>query len=271
MDGSLPPQSPPPSQAVTPPTTQQATYPLPQTPINDSNGHKILKRIAIIVSILVFVVIVIVISAIALTVYTDTKLPLFSKHKKDLTLIFYKIPLIPKNPEQILITAIDKNTRLKTYTPDFSLTAQIKSTDVEIGSVDLQVNGPVDITDEKNIAFSINGKAAVNFGGHSYELDGKVIKKDKAVYGKVDKLPDGLLQLYSGLYGGTAASQQSDAEIKNNLTELYKNWIKYEFSSLPTKARAELEKNIESTSITNSIREEAQNFLLKSSILPDVY
>lgn len=269
MDGALPSQSLPPPQATPPSATQPAEYP-PQTPINGSNGHKILKRIAFIVSIFVFVVIGIGISAMAITVYTDTKLPLLSKHKKDLTLIFYKIPLIPKNPEQILITAIDKNTKLKTYTPDFSLTAQIKSTDVEIGSLDLQVDGPVDITNEKNIAFSIDGKASINFGGHSYELDGKVIKKDKAVYGKVDKLPDGLIQLYGGLSGGTAAGQQSDAEIKNNLTELYKNWIKYEFSSLPTKARAELEKNIESTSITNSIREEAQNFLLKSSILPEV-
>jgi hypothetical protein len=78
-----------------------------------------------------------------------------------------------------LITAVDKNTRLKTYTPDFSMTAQLKTADVELGSIDLQVKGPVDITDGKNIAFSIDGKAAVNFGGHSYEIDGKIIEKKR--------------------------------------------------------------------------------------------
>jgi hypothetical protein len=73
-----------------------------------------------------------------------------------------------------------------------------------------------------------------------------------------------------GGYAGIAPTQTPQEEIKKNFEELFKNWIKYEFKSLPTKAREELEKNIESTSITNKIREESENFLLKSSILPEV-
>ncbi len=265
MDPALPTN--PPSSAPPPP----ASGPKPQLSPLGNPGAGIFKKIIITFLIIVVLLVITVGSTLALTVYTNVKLPLLSEHKKDLTLVFYKIPLIPKNPEQILITAVDKNTRLKTYAPDFSLTAQVKSTDVEIGSIDLQVNGPVDITDEKNIIFSIDGKAAVNFGGQSYEIDGKILKKDKAIYGKIDKLPDNLIKMYSGMgYSTNYIAQTPEQEIKSNLEDLFKNWIKYEFKNLPTKAREELEKNIESTSITNSIREEAQNFLLKSSILPEV-
>lgn len=259
-----------PTQSAPPPPSA----PPIQNPLNTGSmaspfRHDTLKKIIITFGALFLLIVIVVVGAMAVTVYTKTKLPILSSHRKELTLLFYKIPLIPKNPEQILITAVDKNTRLKTYTPDFSLTAQLKTADVELGSIDLQVKGPVDITDEKSIAFSIDGKAAVNFGGHSYEVDGKIIEKNKAIYAKLDKLPAEVMNLgtYMGVAPQTLTPQE---EIKQNFEELFKNWIKYEFKSLPTKAREELEKNIESTSITNKIREESENFLLKSSILPEV-
>lgn len=263
-----------PSQPVQPTAPPPPPPPPIQNPLSSSSmaspfRHNTLRKFILTGFILFFLFILLSVIAMSITVYTKTKLPLLSSHRRDLTLLFYKIPLIPKNPEQILITAVDKNTRLKTYTPDFSLTAQLKTADVELGSIDLQVKGPVDITDEKSIAFSMDGKAAINFGGHSYEVDGKVIEKNKIIYAKLDKLPAEVINLgtYMGVASQTVTPQE---EIKQNFEELFKNWIKYELKSLPTKAREELEKNIESTSITNKIREESENFLLKSSILPEV-
>ncbi len=165
---------------------------------------------------------------------------------------------------------------IRPYTPNFSFTAQLKNTDVELGSLDLEAEGPVDITDEKNFGVNVNLKAALNFGGKSYEVQGKLIKKDKAFYGKIEKLPEELINMYSTSYSGGAyltaltAPQTPQEEIQANLQELFKNWIIYETKSLPTKAREELERNIESTSITNKIRKETEEFLLKSSILPEV-
>lgn len=209
-------------------------------------------------------------TASAITVYSNVKLPFFKDHKKDLTLIFYKIPLIPKNPEQILLAAVDKNTRLKTYNPDFSFTAQLTNTNVEAVSLDLQVNGPVDITNEKKFAFDINAKAALNFLGKSYEVDGKIKKKDDTFYFKIDKVPDQVVSMLGGIYSVDPKASNPSDEIRKNLEEVFQNWIKYEMKNLPTEARKELEKNIESTSVTNQVREEAQDFLLGSSILPEV-
>jgi len=280
----VPPTQPPVAPNPTPQAQPQAQQPIAPATLNNGNPISnflfklkfylkvgrfgFVKIIVLIIAVLVFLTG----TTATLAVYTDINIPFVSKYKQDLTLFYYKIPLIPKTPEQILIAAVDKNTRLKTYNPNFSFAAQLKNTEVELGSLDFEMAGPVDITDEKNFAFNVEGKAALNFGGKSYQIDGKLMKKDKAFYGKIDKLPDELLKMYGGAAGINSASitQTPQEEIQANLEELFKNWIKYEFKNLPTKAREELEKNIESTSITNKVREEAQEFLLKSSILPEV-
>lgn len=272
MDSNLPPVNPQnPLQNTQPNTQKLASNPLGKLPSIKGFPSILKSKFVKLFGIVVFLIIFIVASLTTLTVYSDLKIPLISDYKNDLILIYYKIPLIPQTPEQILIAAVDKNTRLKTYTPNFSFAGQIKNSDIELGSLDLEFVGQVDITDEKNIAFLVDAKAALNYGGKSYQLDGKIMKKDKAFYGKIDKLPDALTELYSSFFiGRTDDSEISKNEIQSNLEELYKKWVIYEFVNLPTKAREELEKNIENTSITNQIREEAQNFLLKSSILPQV-
>src|ERR1044071_5460349 len=113
MDPNQPPSSPSAPQATpTPSAVPQATpvaqaTPQKKNPLSDllfkiqfmaKVGQFKLLKILLIVLFLVFVLVG---GAMAATVYTDIKLPILHEQKNNLTLMFYKIPLIPKNPEQI--------------------------------------------------------------------------------------------------------------------------------------------------------------------------
>lgn len=217
--------------------------------------------------------ILIVITLSFLTVYTPLKIPLFNSYNKELNLFFYHIPLFPKTSEQILLNAVDKNAKISSYNPDFSLTAQLGSSTIEAAGLDLVIKGPIDLNEEKGLQFDAQAQGAVNYLGKTYKASFNVRQVNKKLYARVESISDEILSFVSAMAGSYAApgtTTKPNTEIETNLKKVFENWIAYENPGIESEARRELEKNTSEKSIIDAARKNAQDFLLKTSVLPDV-
>lgn len=213
--------------------------------------------------------------------YTKAKIPFLSdKGRRDLITALYNVPLLPKTAEQVLVVAVDRNTKINSYAPDFSFSAKIGAGSVSLASMDFHVAGPVDFTPDKKTSMDLTADAFLSFAGNSYQLNGKLRKIEDKLYFKLDKLPDALLGLYStyssySIYGsGLDGSSQKDSasetkEIADNINKALANWIVYDNGGLQSEARKNLDKG-EDSSVINAVRKNTQEFLLKSNTLPEV-
>lgn len=221
-------------------------------------------------------------SIACIATYSRAKIPFVSdKGRRDLIVGLYKVPFLPRTAEQVLLVAVEKNTKINSYSPDFSFSARMGASSVSLGSVDFHVKGPVDFTPDKKTSMDLTGQAQISLAGKSYQLDGKLRKVEDKIYFKLDKLPDALLDMYSsfGSYssyygGGYGYSAPTDTEaekkeISENINRALINWIVYDNGGLDSEARKNLDKGDE-TSVINSVRKNTQDFLLKSNILPEV-
>jgi hypothetical protein len=235
-----------------------------------------------VVVLLVLLILFFFSSALVLT-YTSAKVPFISaQSRRNIVVGMYYVPFFPKTAEQILLVAVEKNTEISTYNPDFSFSAKLGAAQVPVFSADIHVSGPVDFTKDKKTSVDLAGEAAVNFGGEDYQIGGKIRKIEDDIYFKVDKIPEaffGYYSLYSGYsygygYGGydspdQAALDAETAEIASNVNKALENWIIYEASEFKSEARDKVERG-SGESLIDGVREETQDFLLKSNTLPQV-
>ncbi len=215
----------------------------------------------------------------ALFLYSNLKIPFISAQTRQNILISaYNIPLIPKTPEQILLTAANNNTKLTRYNPDFSIGANLGNTAVNIVSLDFKLNGPVDFSSDK-LSFDLKFGLGVNVSGTSYQASGQAKKAQDKVYFKIDNISDSILDLYTSLsssfysYGSTgtkSASSSAGVEVKKNIQAVLVNWVMYDTQGVESEARKSLEKSAKNESVIDTTRKNIQEFLLKSKILPQV-
>lgn len=228
---------------------------------------------------LVFLVLVYVSSAFIVT-YTNAKVPFISDStRRSIVVGLYHVPFLPKTAEQILLVAVEKNTEVNTYNPDFSFSAQIGAVEVPVASADIHIRGPVDFTKGKKTSMDLTGDAQLSFGGENYQIGGKTRKIEDDIYFKIDKIPEaffGYYSLYSGYgygYDSYDTNQQAidaeTAEIAANVNKALENWIIYEAGEFESEARDRLDSG-SGESLIDSVREETQDFLLKSKTLPEV-
>lgn len=244
-----------------------------QTPLNTPRPPRKLSDFPIVPLVAVFslLVILIVITLSFLTVYTPLKIPLFESYNKELNLFFYRLPLFPKTSEQILINAVDKNAEIRSYHPNFSLTATLGSSTIEAAGLDLVIAGPVAL-DEDSMSFDVVAQAAVNYQGQKYEVKAKAVQIKNELYVKMDSVSDSILGMLASFTGGYAGASQtlSNSQIQNNLARLFPYWIAYGRQGIDSEARRELNRSAPQRSIVDTARTGAQDFLLKSNVLPSV-
>lgn len=236
---------------------------------SSSKPHGQVNKLLIIVTLIFLVVFLLLSILSALTVYTDVNVPFFSANKKSLSVIFYRLPFAPKTPEIILIAAVEKNAKLNTYNPNFSLSADLGSSGISALSIDLEISGPIDITPKQKIAFSVNIDALVNFAGNSLDLSGEIRQKEGSTYFKLDSIPE-LLSGFLGSRVKTDISDEEKKEIEENTQKVLENWIILEKLNLESEARKELDKRSSEQSLIDGVRRSIQDFLLKSKVLPEV-
>jgi hypothetical protein len=204
--------------------------------------------------------------------YTTTSLPISVAQRNGLKVLLYYLPLFPKTPEQILLVAIDKNAQILTATPNFSLSAAISSTTLNIASLDLTVKGPVDFTPDKPFATNVSVDAAASLGSSSYEVSGNMIQKNGSTYFKINKIPGDLLSLLTSqgenAYGTNNISAAEQAQIKKRQQQVFTKWIIYNDNTINSPAKDNLEKN--NQSIISDMQKNVQNFFLKTDTLPEV-
>lgn len=223
------------------------------------------KKLKIAVAIVIILILFIGFLIPVLTVYANVKIPLMSdKFRRGIVVFTYHIPLLPKTSEQIILAAVDNNTKLTAYTPDFSLSANLLTADVAGISLDIKASGPVVIPSNNKISFDINFSAAANIVVANMQLSGKARKIGDDAYIKLDSLPTNILDFM----GGTSASKTSP-EIKKNLDDLLSHWIVINTTNT---FQSEAKKNLDNNQqpIIAQVRNNVQDFLLRSNVMSEV-
>lgn len=126
----------------------------------------------------------------------------------------FKISLTPKTPEQILLAAVNSNNQVHTYTPEFSASATIGAGAMTIGSLDLKIQDPIDVTPKQQMAFDIMADIGVNYACTLYQATGSVRKKDSVLFGKIDQVSDSIIDTYGSFSYSSSDSSLSTDEIK---------------------------------------------------------
>ena len=196
--------------------------------------------------------------------------------QKTLAIAVYKIPLLPKTPQQILFAASNTNKVLTSYTPDFSVSMALSGSTINAASFDLNLVGPVDFTDPAQPKFDVVIDVGANLAGNTYQGNGKIRGIGPKIYFKLEQLPEevqkGLSGGLLGMMGGGGFEDQPEIsdEVKRNLEEVMKNWIVYDTSGLDTPARQAMDEQKRNQSLVDSSRESIQEFLSRGTVLPDV-
>jgi len=232
------------------------------------------SKIGVIIGGVFFAILLLLVSAALVSVYARVDLPFVSPQtRQQLVLFTSKIPLIPKTPEQILLAAADSNSKLISYTPEFSVSASLGGTAVNAGSLDFKLVGPVDFTNNQ-LTFDLAADIGVNVAGTLYQGKGQVRQVGKTVYAKIDTVSDSVISLigsFGRYFGGIATSTpSSQVEIKANLEKAFVNWLVYDTSGIESEARKKLDANVQNKSLIDSSRKNTQDFLLNKQVLPEV-
>lgn len=218
------------------------------------------------IALAVIVLLVLFLGALipAVTVYANVKIPLMSdKFRRGIVVFTYHIPFLPKTSEQIILAAVENNTELRAYTPDFSLSASLSSADITGMSLDLKASGPVVISDDENISFDLSFSGDANLLIANVSASGKLRKVGDNAYAKIDKFPEMLLG-----FAGFSGESSNSSEIKQNLDELFKNWIAISSENdFQSEAKENLQKSQET--MIAQVQEGVQDFLLKSDVLSE--
>lgn len=212
------------------------------------------------------------VSLVVTTVYTGFRPPLVSNNTRNsMLLALYKVPLIPKTPEQILLAAMRKEAALSTYTTDFSISARLGGTAIDAGSLDLHITGPVHFS-ETTSEFDVSIDAGVNVAGTLYHGKGTIRKSGEKVYGMLVYISDSIIKLVttytSILYGEDA--QGDITEIRSNLNTVLGKWVEYDTKGIESEARKNIAKLNQEQSLVDSTRKNTQEFLLREAVLPEV-
>lgn len=222
-------------------------------------------------AVLCLLVVLISITLAFLTVYTPLKVPLFESYNKELNLFFYRVPFFPKTSEQILLNAVDKNAKITSYNPNFSISAQIASSTIEAASLDLAISGPI-VLNEKSVSFDIKAKAAAGYQGKNYTASLNARQLEGDLYVQISSISEPILEILSGFMNPPSTSEEklSNPQIQNNLQKVFSYWIEYPKQNFQSEARTQLQQTTPQRSIVDQARKSAQDFLLKGNVLPEV-
>lgn len=247
---------------------------VPQSPPQISHHASSLGRKIVILSLsILFFMFVSSVAFASLSVYTPAVDGFTTpEQQKALALFVYKIPLLPKTPEQILLAAVESNSELTTYSPEFSMSGSLGSSAVTIGSFDMKTKGKVDFSKDKQPAFDLAVDVGLSFAGTSYQASGQLRKVENKVYYKIDKLSDSIIDTYTSFssQGSTEAAEASSEEIKAALEKIFAKWAMYDIASIESEAREALDKRGRDSSLVDSTRRKVQDILLQDTILPEV-
>lgn len=213
-----------------------------------------------------------------MTVYRRAQFPgLSPKNRLGLVKALYRIPFLPKTPEQILLSAVEQNIRLTKYTPDFSFSGALHSNGISGGSLDLHIRGPIDYTDLNNVSFDMAASFSANFAGTTYQGSTLMRKNDETIYAKIESLSDSIIDAvisWSSLLGRTSPNDPKEEvrkrEIQENVSLLLAHWIAYDTSGVASEARKQLNEITGKQTYTEAVQKQATNLLLQEYILPEV-
>lgn len=214
----------------------------------------------------------------AIPVYSNLNLGLSPTLTNSLSQFFYQIPLTPKTPKQILLSASSTSKALTSYNPDFSVSASLGSGEITLGSLDLKISGPIDFTEPTKPKFDLALDSSVNATGTKYQASGKIRSLDKKIYAKIDSLSDSLIETfltYSSFstyspYSQTTTTPAITDELRGNLNQFFTNWLSYDTSGLNSAARQALDSQSQQQSMIDSSRRRIQDFLSRPSVVPEV-
>lgn len=235
---SLDPQTP----AVIP-TTQTETL-VPPPPIK--SGMRLRTKIIAIVLILLALLLVLSLSGLYALAYHKVELSQYPEVQKKIEFFVMELPYTPKSVRYLLYKSATAEKNYSSQSFDISAAIETNSPTPQIvglSNFDFEAKGDVDIKDPKNPLMNMNLSITKDFN-----LDLKV--KDKFLYFKINKLPQGLLALF-----GLAT------ELTDPLTNI---WVSYDTTPLQTDARKLLdEKQDESQVFNTDVSKEIEKYIDK--------
>jgi len=168
--------------------------------------------------------------------------------------IAMSVPGVPKNPKLILEMVTEAHKKVSKSSFEISMSGQLQASEIEalLGSkaLDMQIKGYSDVTDTLDPKFSMN----LIFGK---EVDVSVVKPDKMMYVKVNKIPVALYALVG----------MDPIKIK----PLWDNWIGMDMSKPDTSARQKLDEAVNKQNNQQEVSQVTQDIMDKimtEEILP---
>ncbi len=154
--------------------------------------------------------------------YEKIKLDKYPDIQNKISAVVMSIPFMPKTPKYLLVRSALVHQSVTRESFDVSVAVDSKDLMSALGmsGLDLQAKGAVDYSEPKNVKVVVNGSITKDF---NFEL----IKLDKILYFKVNKLPQLLL---------TAAGFKSE-----EFNSLLSKWVSYDTTALETEARKSIE------------------------------
>jgi len=158
------------------------------------------------------------------------------------------IPFLPKSPRFVLESMVQANQKIAKESFDVSMSMNNPAFVTMLGtqSLDMQIKGYADISDEKNPMFSANIALTKEFNMDLLKND------EKMLYFRINQLPS-ILSAYLG-------------NKKTVLDQIKGSWVAYDSSALDTPAHKEAEtRNLDSGEIDPELKD-----IFDKDILPNV-
>ncbi len=154
--------------------------------------------------------------------YEKIKLDKYPEIQNKISMVVMSIPFMPKTPKYLLAKSAYVHQSISKESFDVSIAVDSKDLVSALGlsGLDLQAKGAVDYSDPKDIKITVNGSVTKDF---NFEL----IKLDKTLYFKINKLPQLLL---------TAVGLKAE-----EFDSLLGKWVSYDTTPLETEARKSIE------------------------------
>lgn len=186
------------------------------------------SKLAAIIGIIVAGLFLLAVSAtVVLAAYELVPIP--QKYQQAAAAIIFKLPFMPKTPEQVLLASAKAHQQAKSAEIDLSMamSSQNAAQFLGTGNLDFALKGAVDGADPKKPQFSLNFQLT-----NQFDLD--LTLKDQILFFRINKLPELLLGTMMGITDPALAE------------DLMRVWVRYDMTQLETKAREMLDGEQES-------------------------
>jgi hypothetical protein len=190
----------------------------PPPPAQTGNG-----KLAAVIGIIVAGLFLLAVSAtVVLAAYELIPVP--QKYQQMAAAVIFKLPFMPKTPEQVLLASAKAHQNAKSAEIDLSMamSSQNAAQFLGTGNLDFSLKGAVDGADPKKPQFALNFKLT-----NQFDLD--LTLKDQILFFRINKLPELLLGTVMGITDPALAE------------DLMKVWVRYDMTQLETQAREMLD------------------------------